>query len=102
MAQLKPGSRWTSSVCDTEVIVVKGPPDEVELTCGGVTMVAAGKEPAAGALEDSASEGTLLGKRYVDDGDTMEVLCTKPGTGSLGADGSSLQLKEAKPLPASD
>ena len=102
MAQLKPGSRWTSSVCDTEVIVVKGPPDEVELTCGGGTMVAAGEEPAAGALEDSASEGTLLGKRYVDDGDTMEVLCTKPGTGSLGADGASLQLKEAKPLPASD
>ena len=102
MAQLKPGSRWTSSVCDTEVIVVKGSPDEVELTCGGVTMVAAGEEPAAGALEDSASEGTLLGKRYVDDGDTMEVLCTKPGTGSLGADGASLQLKEAKPLPASD
>ena len=102
MAQLKPGSRWTSSVCDTEVIVVKGPPDEVELTCGGVTMVAAGEEPAAGALEDSASEGTVLGKRYVDDGDTMEVLCTKPGTGSLGADGASLQLKEAKPLPASD
>ena len=102
MDQLKPGSRWTSSVCDTEVIVVKGPPDEVELTCGGVTMVAAGEEPAAGALEDSASEGTLLGKRYVDDGDTMEVLCTKPGTGSLGADGASLQLKEAKPLPASD
>ena len=102
MAKLKPGSRWTSSVCDTEVIVVKGPPDEVELTCGGVAMVAAGEEPAAGALDDGASGGTLLGKRYVDDGDTMEVLCTKPGTGSLGADGASLQLKEAKPLPASD
>ena len=102
MAQLKPGSRWTSSVCDTEVIVVKGAPDPVELTCGGVAMVAAGEEPAAGALEDGTSEGTLLGKRYVDDGDTMEVLCTKPGTGSLGADGASLQLKEAKPLPASD
>jgi len=102
MAKLKPGSRWTSSVCDTEVIVVKGSPDPVELTCGGVAMVAAGEEPAAGALEDGTSEGTLLGKRYVDDGDTMEVLCTKPGTGSLGADGAPLQLKEAKPLPASD
>ena len=102
MAQLKPGTRWTSSVCDTEVIVVKGPPDEVELTCGGVPMVAAGEEPVAGGLDDGASGGTLLGKRYVDDGDTMEVLCTKPGTGSLGADGASLQLKEAKPLPASD
>jgi hypothetical protein len=84
------------------VIVVKGPPDEVELTCGGVTMVTAGEEPAAGTLDDGASEGTLLGKRYVNDDDTMEVLCTKPGTGSLGANGTSLQLKEAKPLPASD
>ena len=102
MAQLKPGTRWTSSVCDTEVIVVKGPPDEVELTCGGVTMVAAGEEPAAGTLDDGACKGTLLGKRYVDDDDTMEVLCTKPGIGSLGANGASLQLKEAKPLPASD
>ena len=102
MAQLKPGSRGTSSGGDTEGRGVTGPPDAGEWTCGGVTMGAAGEEPAAGALEDSASEGTLLGKRYVDDGDTMEVLCTKPGTGSLGADGASLQLKEAKPLPASD
>ena len=72
------------------------------MTCGGVTMVAAGEEPVAGALDDGASEGTLLGKRYVDDDDTMEVLCTKPGAGSLGANGTSLLLKEAKPLPASD
>jgi hypothetical protein len=102
MVQLKPGSRWASSVCDTEVIVVKGPPDEVEVTCGGVTMVAAGEEPVTGTLDNSASAGTLLGKRYVDDGDTMEVLCTKPGTGSLAANGVFLLLKEAKPLPASD
>ena len=102
MAQLKPGSRWTSSVCSTEVIVVKGPPDDVELTCGGVTMVGAGDEPVVGDLDDNAAEGTLLGKRYVDDDDTMEVLCTKPGDGSLGAGGTLLQLKEAKPLPASD
>ena len=102
MAQLKPGSRWTSSVCDTEVIVVKGPPDEGELTCGGGTMGAAGEEPMAGARDSGASEGTVLGKRYGDDDDTMEGLCTKPGTGSLGANGASLQLKEAKPLPASD
>ena len=65
-------------------------------------MVAVGEEPVAGGLDGGASEGTLLGKRYVDDGETMEVLCTKPGTGSLGVNGVSLQLKEAKPLPASD
>ena len=61
MAQLKPGTRWTSSVCDTEVIVVKGPPDEVELTCGGVTMVAAGEEPVAGGLDGRCLRGHLVG-----------------------------------------
>ena len=33
---------------------------------------------------------------------TIEVLCTKPGDGSLSAGGDVLQLKEAKPLPSSD
>ena len=76
--------------------------DDVELTCGGVTMTGAGDEPVVGDLDDSAAEGTLLGKRYVDDDGIMEVLCTKPGDGSLGAGGTLLQLKETKPLPASD
>ena len=42
MALLKAGGRWSSSVCDAEVIVVKGPENEVSLTCGGVEMVEAG------------------------------------------------------------
>ena len=45
MALLKAGGRWSSSVCDTEVIVVKGPENEVSLTCGGVEMVEAGGDP---------------------------------------------------------
>ena len=101
MALLKVGGRWASSVCDTEVIVVKGPEDEVSLTCGGVDIVEAGIETASGDFDDSG-DGTQLGKRYVDDDDTIEVLCTKPGAGSLGANGNALQLKDAKPLPASD
>ena len=101
MALLKVGGRWASSVCDTEVIVVKGPEDEVSLTCGRVVMVEAGSDPASGDFDDSG-DGTQLGKRYVDDDDTIEVLCTKPGAGSLGANGNALQLKDAKPLPASD
>ena len=101
MALLKVGGRWASSVCDTEVIVVKGPEDEVSLTCGGVDMVEAGSDPASGDFDDSG-DGTQLGKRYVDDDDKIEVLCNKPGAGSLGANGNALQLKDAKPLPASD
>ena len=43
-----------------------------------------------------------MGKRYVDAAGTVELLCVKPGKGTLAADGVALLLKEAKPLPASD
>jgi hypothetical protein len=32
----------------------------------------------------------------------VEILCTKPGTGTLTFDGQALSLKETKALPASD
>jgi hypothetical protein len=48
------------------------------------------------------ADGTLLGKRYVDADQILEVLCTKPGDGSLSVGDEPLQVKEAKPLPASD
>ena len=54
-------------------------------------------EPAA-----DAKDGTALGKRYVNADESLEILCTKAGEGSLGANGTLLSLKEAKPLPASD
>ena len=101
MAELKPGSRWTSSVCDTEVIVVKGA-GEVDLRCGGVAMVAAGDDKLGGDVADGADGGTAMGKRYVDGDDTIELLCTKAGAGSIGVGDVLLDLKEAKPLPASD
>ena len=61
-------------------------------------------DPAAhqGGLADELSDGTLLGKRYTDDEGTVEILCTKPGAGTLTFDGQVLTLKESKPLPASD
>ena len=46
--------------------------------------------------------GTLLGKRYVNAAGALELLCVKPGDGSLAVDGEHLVLKEAKPLPSSD
>jgi hypothetical protein len=48
------------------------------------------------------AEGTQLGKRYVNDAGTLELLCTRPGEGSLSADGVALTVKGAKPLPSSD
>jgi hypothetical protein len=46
--------------------------------------------------------GTLLGKRYVDEPTGLEVLCTRPGSGKLAADGRELTIKAPRALPASD
>ena len=103
MPELKMGGKLASTVCSTEVIVVKSPGGEADLSCGGATMVspAQAAEPT-GAPTADAADRTLLGKRYVNDDETIEVLCTKPGDGSLAVAGVDMVLKEAKPLPASD
>ena len=101
--QLTVGSRWKSTVCDSQVIVVRAPSDDVELACGGQPMVPAdGDVVASGSVDPAWAEGTQLGKRYADDDLGLEVLCTKPGAGSLAVNGVPLGLKDAKPLPSSD
>jgi hypothetical protein len=103
MPELKAGSRLKSAVCSTEVIVVKAPAGDVPVTCGGAPMVLAGEEVAEkGTPAADAAGGTALGKRYVNPDETLEILCTKAGDGSLAVGGELLSLKEAKPLPASD
>ena len=100
--ELKAGSRLKSAVCTTEVIVVKAPGGDIEVTCGGTAMVAPEAEVSGGSPAADASEGTQMGKRYVTDDEGLELLCTKPGDGSLGVGSTLLSLKEAKTLPASD
>lgn len=100
---LKAGARFKSAVCDTQVMVIKAPPGDYELRCGGVPMLGAADAPAAGVQLDPAQAGeTLIGKRYVDAGEKIELLCTKGGKGSLWLDGAALQVKQAKQLPSSD
>ncbi|HEX7095860.1 MAG TPA: hypothetical protein VF183_08240 [Acidimicrobiales bacterium] len=103
MPELKAGTRLKSTVCTTEVIVVKAPAGDVPVTCGGAPMVLATETVAEkGTPAADAANGTALGKRYVNEDETLELLCTKAGEGSLGLNGTLLSLKEAKPLPASD
>jgi len=54
------------------------------------------------SIAGGADGGTLLGKRYGDADLGLEILCTKPGRGSLSLHEVPLMVKEAKPLPASD
>jgi hypothetical protein len=103
MKLLKPGLRLKSAVCTTEVMLIRAPSIEAELACGGVEMIAMGETAPAGATLDAAvAGGSLIGKRYVDAADRLEVLCTKGGDGSLALDGVALAVKQAKPLPSSD
>ncbi len=100
---LKPGTRLFSAVCTTEMIAVKAPAGEVELTIGGAVPVAsAADRDGTGVVADGHGGGASMGKRYVDDDETVELLCTKAGDGIPAIGGVPLQLKEAKALPASD
>jgi hypothetical protein len=66
-------------------------------------MIEISADPPAGAsISQDAAKGTALGKRYVSEAGDLELLCTKPGEGSLGLGDALLTLKEAKPLPSSD
>lgn len=96
---MKPGTRLKSAACDTEVMVIRCGDGTIE--CGGAPMDEARPAEAA-ALSADQSGGTLMGKRYVDADGAYELLCVKPGKGSLSVDSVALATKDAKPLPASD
>lgn len=96
---MKPGKKLKSAACDTEVMVIRG--SGVVVQCGGAPMVE--ERPAQRLdLNPAFAGGTLIGKRYVDAGGSVELLCVKAGQGSLSIAGTPLQIKEAKPLPSSD
>jgi hypothetical protein len=98
---LKPGTRLKSAVCSTEVMIVAAPKEEVDVTCGGAPLIAMA-EAGGGTLSDDAKGGSQIGKRYVNAAGDLELLCTKPGAGSLAVGGVALTIKGAKPLPSSD
>jgi hypothetical protein len=100
--ELRVGQALASAVDTTQVIVTKTPVGEVGLTCGGVPMIVKGTEPPVVAADPAHMKGSLLGKRYVDEAGSIEVLCTKPGDASLALAGEFLVTAEAKALPSSD
>jgi hypothetical protein len=103
MATLRPGLRLRSTVCETEVIVIRAPEGDLDVRCGGAPMVPLEEagEPT-GKPESPFDGGTLLGKRYALDDPALELLCTKAGAGSLSLGTDPIPTKEARPLPSSD
>lgn len=97
---MRTGSRWKSSTCGTEVIVIRAKADD-DLWCGGAPMRLDAGGPRH-QLDPSLADGTQIGKRYVDEQTGVEVLCTKAGLGTLTIGGRVMPMKDAKPLPSSD
>lgn len=94
------GERLGSTACSTEVIVVRAPASDIDLTCGGRPMTPLPAETQDEIAEDGP--GTLVGKRYAHPESGLELLCTKAGTGQLRVGQVPLEIKQAKSLPSSD
>jgi hypothetical protein len=83
-------------------MVVRAPADDAALTCGGAPMAAPGDETTGLSIDPEQSGGAQLGKRYANEDLGLEVLVVKAGDGTLCVNGTVLELKGAKGLPASD
>lgn len=100
----RPGQTLASPVDTTTVIVVRAPDRDIDLTCAGVDMwdPKTGGDGPGGTADPAQLTDTQLGKRYADQQLGLELLCTKPGQGTISVNGSPLTLMGPKTLPASD
>ncbi len=98
---IKPGTKLSSTVCDTQIMALRVPGEAITIECGGAPMTA-GTPDEKGAIDPNLANGTLVGKRYVDGEESMEFLCTRGGAGTVCVNGVALDVKQAKQLPSSD
>lgn len=99
---LKAGTRLVSKCCDAEVMIIKSP-GQGNVSCGGHEMyLVSEKGSSTEDLNADLSGGVLIGKRYTDADQTIELLCVKAGKGTLAFNGIIMRVKEAKKLPSSD
>lgn len=98
---LHPGDQLACATGTTRVIVIRAPQSATgSVECGGIPMVPAQAVPTS--QPPGEAPDTLIGKRYVDPADTLELLCTASGAGHLTYGGKPLAVKAPKALPASD
>jgi hypothetical protein len=98
------GQRLRSQVDGGEFIVVRALDADVDLRCGGAVVIGAAETPAAEPEIQPFPDAPppRLGKRYTDPSGTLELLVTKAGSYAVTLDGVALEVRESKPLPASD
>ena len=95
---LKPGTRLKSAVCEAEFMIIKAA-DSDELTCGGIAL-----DESSDRVEGVSDkmDGCVIGKRYINASESIEVLCVKTGEGSLYCNDEELMTKDTKKLTSSD
>jgi hypothetical protein len=98
------GTRLRSRVCETEIMVVRPPATDLVLHCGGAPMATFDEEMTPTDVPTPHWDGgSRLGKRYTSvRDDSLEVLVTREGKGTLGDGEGPLSVRESKPLPSSD
>lgn len=96
----KPGTKLSSTVCKTQIMVLRAPSEVLDISCGGALMQIGDPSELNSMSGDNA--GTLVGKRYTDEAETMEFLCTRGGEGTISIEGYTIGVKAAKKLPSSD
>ena len=68
----------------------------------GRTDGSSGTDAARVDIDPDQAVGIQIGKRYVNEDGSLEVLCVKAGEGQLGANGELLLQKDTKKLPKTD
>lgn len=96
----KPGMKLSSTVCKTQIMALRVPAVELDISCGGAPMQVG--DPDTLGVMSGDNSGTLVGKRYTDVDETMEFLCTRGGEGTVTIAGYVIDIKAAKKLPSSD
>ena len=99
--QYKAGAKLGSTACDGQILILRVPAVPIDLRIGGAPVVV-GTAADKVTLDPLLAGGTQTGKRYTDEAETMEFLCTRGGAGSISVDGAVLGIKAAKALPSSD
>ncbi|MGV9862282.1 hypothetical protein [Rhodococcus koreensis] len=100
MPEYRVGQRLRSSKSTLQVMLVRAPKGDAELTINGSTLMIDAEPGTPSDPADGA--GIELGKRYEDEAGTVELLCVAAGRGELALNGAPLAVKVPKPLPASD
>ena len=101
--QLKAGTRLRSATDACEVVVVKAPAEPVDLRCGGHPFLPADAEATAESIEAGFDQAAPSWASATATRSSASRSCApRPAKDAISVGETVLDVKGAKPLPASD